>query len=169
MRVARYFPLFLAICISESAWAAPKLQSREDAGTATPVRYTISLFDLDQHLLHVHMEVPAGEAEQDLQLPVWNATYQVRDFAQYVNWLRARTPGGRALAVRLLDKSRWHISGAQGGAVIDYEIYADSPGPFGAQVNSHHAFLNLAEVLMYPVDDRSRKDVVSFEIPKDGA
>ncbi|MFZ0806815.1 MAG: hypothetical protein WAN03_11555, partial [Candidatus Sulfotelmatobacter sp.] len=167
MRTAHSFLLFLVIYLAQSVSAKQKIENHQDAGSATPVRYTISLFDLDRHLLHVHVEIPLGQAEHDLQLPVWNATYQVRDFAQYVNWLRARTPGGRALDMRLLDKSRWHISGAKGGAFVDYEIYADSAGPFGAQVNPHHAFLNLAEVLIYPVDDRSHKDVVSFEIPKE--
>jgi predicted metalloprotease with PDZ domain len=160
MRVARVVLLFCVVCTCVAV-AAQQVKSSVSA----PVRYTVTLFNLDQHLLHIHLEIPPGLAEHDLQLPVWNALYQVRDFAQYVNWIRARTPGGRTLDVGELDKSRWHITGAQEGAFVDYEIYADSPGPFGAQVNSHHAFLNLAEILMYPVDDRSRKDVISFEIP----
>ena len=85
----------------------------------------------------------------DCNLPVWNALYQVRDFAQYVNWV-ARDRRGRAVAVHMLDKSSWHISGAKDGAIVEYEILADYPGPFGAQVNAHHGFLNLAEILMYP-------------------
>ena len=165
MRVTRALSILLAVFICHSVAAAQNVQTHEEAGVQRPVRYNISLFNLDQHLLHIHLEIPPGQAEHDLQLPVWNALYQVRDFAQYVNWVRARTPGGRILPVLLLDKSRWHISGTEDGAFVDYEIYADSPGPFGAQVNSHHAFLNLAEVLVYPVDDRSRKDVISFEVP----
>jgi len=151
----------LFLCVVCTCVAAQENRSR----VPVPVRYAVTLFNLDQHLLHIHLEIPPGEADHDLQLPVWNALYQVRDFAQYVNWMRVRTPGGRVLEVRELDKSRWHITGAKEGAFVDYEIYADSPGPFGAQVNSHHAFLNLAEILMYPVDERSRKDVISFEIP----
>jgi predicted metalloprotease with PDZ domain len=57
--------------------------------------------------------------------------------------------------VRELQTSRWQIQGAENGAVVDYQIYANSPGPFGAQLNPHHAFCNLAEILMYPVDARS--------------
>jgi len=164
MRAARVVLLLCVVC-TFVAVAAQELQTSPEPGVSAPVRYTVTLFNLDQHLLHIHLEIPPGQAEHDLQLPVWNALYQVRDFAQYVNWVRARTPGGRTLDLRQLDKSRWHISGAQEGAFVDYEIYADAPGPFGAQVNSHQAFLNLAEILMYPVDDRSRKDVISFEIP----
>src|SRR5580704_5851402 len=87
------------------------------AQSSAPVAYTISLASPAQHL-------------RELQLPVWNALYQVRDFSQYVNWVRAKDGAGKALAVRQCDKSRWQIQGSEGGAVIDYQIYADSPGPF---------------------------------------
>ena len=41
------------------------------------------------------------------------------------------------------------------------------PAPFGAQFNSHHAFLNLAQVLMYPVDARNGPVVVRFsQVPE---
>ena len=130
--------------------------------------YTISLANPDQHLVEVQILLPEGVAQRELQLPVWNALYQVRDFAQYVNWVRARDGAGRELTVRGLDKSRWQIAGAQGGAVVDYQIFVDSPGPFGAQLNSHHAFFNLAQVLMYPVDARREPMVVRFSHVPEG-
>jgi predicted metalloprotease with PDZ domain len=108
--------------------------------------YTVSLASPEQHLVQVQIMLPEGAAHRELQLPVWNALYQVRDFAQYVNWVRAKDPAGRTLVVREADKSRWQIDGAQAGAVIEYQIYVDSPGPFGAQLNSHHAFFNLAQI-----------------------
>ena len=132
------------------------------AQTTSPVSYTISLANPEQHLVEVQIFLPEGAAERELQLPVWNALYQVRDFAQYVNWVRAKDRAGRALAVRKQDKSRWEIAGAQAGAVVEYQIFVDSAGPFGAQFNSHHAFFNLAHMLMYPVDGRNGPMVVSF-------
>lgn len=137
--------------------------ARCDAAT----EYTISLANPDQHLVQVQILLPEGAAQQELQLPVWNALYQVRDFAQYVNWVRAKDRAGRSLAVRALDKSRWQIANAQGGAVVEYQIFVNSPGPFGAEFNSHHAFLNLAEVLMYPVDARNGLMAVHFrQVPE---
>jgi predicted metalloprotease with PDZ domain len=118
------------------------------------VQYTISLAHAETHLVHVHIDLPAGGSERELQLPVWNAVYEVRDFAQFVNWIKASTPA-QPLPVVKLDKSRWRVSGAENGAAVDYEIFADQPGPYNAQLNSHHAFLNLAEILMYPVDSRA--------------
>jgi predicted metalloprotease with PDZ domain len=138
------------------------------ASCAATTDYTISLSSPDQHLLAVQILLPEGATQRELQLPVWNALYQVRDFAKYVNWIRAKDRAGRALTVRELDKSRWQIAGAESGAVIEYQIFADSPGPFGAQFNSHHAFLNLAQVLMYPVDARNEPMVVRFNQVPDG-
>ena len=133
------------------------------AGAANAAtNYTISLASPGQHLVEVQILLPQGPEQRELQLPVWNALYQVRDFAKYVNWVRARDRAGRALTVRQVDKSRWQITGAQDGAVIEYQIFADSPGPFGAQFNSHHAFLNLAQVLMYPLDARTGPMAVRF-------
>jgi len=124
--------------------------------------YTISLVHPEQHLVEVQIQLPEGSSQRELQLPVWNALYQVRDFAQYLNWVRAKDRGGRPLTVHALDKSRWQISGAEGGAVVEYEIYVDSFGPFGAQLTPHHAFFNLAQILLYPVAARSEPMVVRF-------
>ena len=124
--------------------------------------YTISLVHPEQHLVEVQIQLPEGSSQRELQLPVWNALYQVRDFAQYLNWVRAKDRAGRPLTVHALDKSRWQISGAEGGAVVEYEIYVDSFGPFGAQLTPHHAFFNLAQILLYPVAARSEPMVVRF-------
>ena len=46
--------------------------------------------------------LPEGSAQRELQLPVWNALYQVRDFAQYVNWVqreRSRRPRARGARI----------------------------------------------------------------------
>lgn len=170
MKIARLVCIALAFCVSEGfpgARLAGALLSGTppQAATSQPVSYKVSLFNPGQHLLHVTLQLPSGAGQQDLQLPVWNALYQVRDFSQYVNWVRVKDQAGHMLDLRKMDKSRWRISGAESGAVVEYEIHADSPGPFGAQLNAHHAFLNLAEVLMYPVDHRARAMMISFEIP----
>jgi predicted metalloprotease with PDZ domain len=136
--------------------------------SANTIRYTISLANPDLHLLHVRMQIPPGADSHDLQLPVWNATYQIRDFSQYVNWVRAKNSSGSSISVSLEDKSRWRVSGTTNGAEIDYEILANQPGPFGAELNSHHAFFNLAQILMYLVDARSQEMQVRYtDVPKE--
>lgn len=124
--------------------------------------YTVALADPDQHLLEVQILLREGEAERELQLPVWNALYQVRDFSQYVNWVRAKDRAGREIPIHEINASRWKIEHAQDGVIVEYQIFADSPAPFGAQFNLHHAFFNLAEILMYPVEARNEQMNVRF-------
>jgi predicted metalloprotease with PDZ domain len=140
----------LALCAAILA-----LSSASMAQSQPPVTYAVALSSPEQHLVEVEVILPPGAAQRELQLPVWNALYQVRDFCQDVNWIRAKNRAGQALSVRQLDKSRWQVQDAAGGAIVAYQIYVDSPGPFSAQLNTHHAFFNLAQVLMYPVDARS--------------
>jgi predicted metalloprotease with PDZ domain len=128
------------------------------------IGYSISLAAPDHHLVEVQMFIPPGAAQHELQLPVWNALYQVRDFAQYVNWIRAKDRSGRALPLSQINTSRWLIKGTENGAIVEYQIYADQPGPFGAQLNSQHAFFNLAEILMYPADFRNSAMRVNFTL-----
>ncbi len=155
--------LRLALCAAILAASSALL-----AQSPSPVAYRVDLSSPEQHLVEVQIILPAGAPQRDLQLPVWNALYQVRDFAQYVNWVRAKDRSGKALSVRELDKSRWQIQGADGGAIVEYQIYVDSPGPFGAQLNTHHAFFNLAQILMYPVDARSTPLLVRFSHVPEG-
>src|SRR5436305_8624967 len=144
--------VLLAICIAR----LPQLVFGQIATPpAAPIQYTIALADLLAHKVHVTINLAPGVAERDLQLPVWNALYQIRDFSQYVNWVHARNSAGTPLPIRLLDKSRWRVRGAANGAEVEYEILAMLPGPYGAELNARHAFFNLAEILMYPVDQRS--------------
>ncbi len=132
------------------------------------VSYTLSLANPEQHLVEVQIALAPGPAARELQLPVWNALYQVRDFSQFVNWIRAKDRSGNALPVRELDKSRWQIQGASAGAIVEYQIYVDSFGPFGAQLNSHHAFFNLAQILMYPADGRNAIQVLHISHTPNG-
>ena len=132
------------------------------ARCAAATEYTVSLANPEHHLVEVQIILPAGATQREVQLPVWNALYQVRDFAQYVNWVRAKDRAGRPLTVQQLNKSRWQVSGAESGTILEYQIFVDSFGPFGAQLNSHHAFFNLAQLLIYPVDARSEPMSVRF-------
>jgi predicted metalloprotease with PDZ domain len=133
---------------------------------SSQVAYTIALASPQQHLVEVQVTLPPGASDRELQLPVWNALYQVRDFSQYVNWIRAKDRAGKSISVDELNSSRWQVHGAADGAIVEYQIYLDSPGPFGAQFNLRHAFLNLAQVLMYPVDARNSTLTIRFtQIP----
>ncbi len=137
------------------------------AGQNPPTKYTVSIAAPAAHLVHVKIELPPGADERDLQLPVWDSLYQVRDFSQYVNGVRARTSYGQHAPVRQLEKSLWRVTGAAKGAEVEYEILANLPGPYGAELNESHAFFNLAQILMYPVEARSRPIELRFsDVPE---
>ena len=130
--------------------------------------YTIILENPVQHLVRVEVQVPTGSAQRDFQLPVWNATYQVRDFSQYVLWLRAKAMDGSSLGVTKINKSLWRVSGLDRGGVIEYQVLADQSGPFGTELTSEHGFFNFAQILVYPLDARSVPMSVQFERVPEG-
>ena len=148
-----------ALCLGPFTLRA---QERSVSAPPSAIRYTVSLAGFQDHLLHVRMELPPGDALRQVQLPVWNALYQVRDFSQHVKKVTAAGRGGDAFTVQKIDKTTWEINGAQDGASVEYEIFADEPGPYGAQLNATHAFFNLAEILMYSVGGRSAEMRVHF-------
>jgi predicted metalloprotease with PDZ domain len=150
--------LFLVIVVL----GLPAYAQKSEAAKPAAVHYTVSLAHPADHLVKVGIDLAPGPAQRDLQLPVWNGLYQVRDFAQYVNWVKAQDSQGKELPVRALDKTTWRISGAEHGARVEYEMVADETGPYGAQLSSAHAFFNLAEILMYPVGERDAEVGVRF-------
>ncbi|NDQ58109.1 MAG: PDZ domain-containing protein [Acidipila sp.] len=130
------------------------------------IRYSVSLAQRDQNLFHVSITVPAADRELVLALPVWNALYQVRDFAHRVERLRASDAAGRPLPVIKSDPQTWRVSGS-GAITVDYFILWDEPSPFSSDVSANHAFLNFAEVLLYVPSRRSEAVRVDFaDVPR---
>jgi len=136
------------------------------------ITYHVSLANPDQHLFHVEMAIPVDGKEVVTALPAWNALYQVRDFSYRVRDVSGVCPAvdGVPLSVRLLDKDTWRMSltgacqpGGRNTFEIQYSIEWDDPGPFSSQINQHHAFMNLAEILMYVPDRRAEETRVAFE------
>ncbi len=144
------------------------IPAQTDEGQLAPVSYTISLADPARHTVHVIIKLSPGQPARELQLPVWNAVYQVRDFSQYVGRVSAANAAGRPLPVTKLDKTTWRIQGGATGLTVEYDVHADTPGPFGAQLNRDHAFFNFAWLLMYPVGEKNLPMSVSFsKVPRE--
>jgi predicted metalloprotease with PDZ domain len=116
--------------------------------------YTITLADSKDHRVHVTMTYDPESGGNEVQLPVWNALYQVRDFAKNVIAVKVSSQSGEQLPVKQIDKTTWEFRPKAGWVNLDYDIVLDEGGPFGAQFNSHHAFFNFAQVLMYPTNGR---------------
>ena len=154
MKYTRAIRLALVLLLWARVCPPARSQTENNDNRAAQVGYTVSLAGYLAHLVHVRLELPPGKGVRQLQLPVWNALYQVRDFSQFVNWVKASGRAGEPLAITKVDRTTWQIDGATNGTVVEYEIVADEGGPYGAQLNASHAFFNLAEILMYPVVGR---------------
>ena len=151
------FGLVALLTTTWSAFAAAQ------ASTQSKLDYTVTLADAAHHRVHVSMTYNPENGGYEVQLPVWNATYQVRDFARNIIAMEASGPSGEAIALRQLDKTTWELHPQGGWVTIAYDIVLDEAGPFGAQFNAHHAFLNLAELLLYPVAGRDLPIALRFE------
>jgi predicted metalloprotease with PDZ domain len=131
---------------------------------AQGVAYGVSFKRAAEHIVHVDAVTRQPVAE--LQLPVWNALYQVRDFAVNVNrfeayegvpaWICDGCDQREATASKS-DKTTWRFasSGNHPCLTFSYDLRADDPGPFGASLSSDFAFFNWAEVLVYRPDQRN--------------
>ncbi len=148
-------------------------------GTAGPasatIRYRVSLANPEQHIFQVSMTVPVEGQQVVVALPAWNALYQIRDFSLRVKGISegfsgdCGSPKAGPPEIHMLDKQTWRASvsgtcppGGHNSFEIRYSILWNDGGPFDTQLNDHHAFINLAEVLMYVPDRRAEDVAVTF-------
>jgi predicted metalloprotease with PDZ domain len=144
---------FLVLRIVLTAFLLAFVASRADA----TIRYTVSVEHPEKHTFHVSMEIPDVAGEVVVQIPAWNALYQIRDFSAHLREVEAFA-GSSEAPLEKLDKLTWRITG-NGTITVRYESYWDEPGPFATQLNGEHAFINPAMILMY-VPARQSEDVV---------
>jgi predicted metalloprotease with PDZ domain len=149
--------------------------------TYATIRYQIHLENPQKHIFTVEMTIPKAAPGTKIALPAWDALYQIRDFACRVRkveaWSFLSAPkGSDDLLVNKLDKQTWRLgdpvaamsANPAADIVIRYTIEWDDPGPFTSQLNAHHAFLNLAQVLMNVPERRGEDTMVFFSGVPDG-
>jgi predicted metalloprotease with PDZ domain len=146
-------PRFLKLRILLVAFLLALVVSRASA----TIRYTVSVEHPERHIFHVAMEIPDVTGEVTVQMPAWNALYQIRDFSAHVREVEAFA-GAKRAALEKMDKLTWRITG-NGTITVRYSTYWDEPGPFATQLNAEHAFINPAMILMY-VPMRRAENVV---------
>ncbi len=113
------------------------------------------------------MRIPKVRDHVTLQMPAWNALYQIRDFSSHLMQVSAKDEEGHPLSLHQLDKQTWAVAG-NGAVTVSYPIYWDEPGPFASQLNLEHAFINFAMVLMYVPDRRAEDTRVEFDDVPEG-
>jgi len=130
------------------------------------IRYEVSLAHPEQHLFHVKMEVPDVTDEVKLQMAAWNALYEIRDFSSHVQQVQAFL-NGQPARIEKLDKLTWRVRGT-GTLSLRYDTFWDDIGPFNTQLNSEHAFINPAMILLYVPDRRAEDSSIQLQdVPAD--
>jgi predicted metalloprotease with PDZ domain len=129
------------------------------------IQYAVSLDHPEQHLFHVTMTIPDVTGEVIVQMPAWNALYQIRDFSSHLRQVEALV-GSEKAPIEKLDKQTWRIRG-NGTITIHYSAYWDETGPFASQLNPEHAFMNPAMVLLYVPERRFENVKLSIPNPPD--
>jgi predicted metalloprotease with PDZ domain len=139
------------------------------------IRYEVSLAHPEQHLFHVTMTIPDVQDHVLVQIPAWNALYQIRDFSAHIQQVEASfserqsdnsASSGNPAAIEKIDKQTWRIA-ARGTVTVRYATYWDESGPFSTQLNREHAFINPAMILMYAPERRSEQVAfVLVEVPE---
>jgi len=124
------------------------------------IRYEVSLAHPEHHLFRVTMLIPDVSGEVTVQMPAWNALYQIRDFSSHLQDVEAFV-GAEKVPILRVDKLTWRIT-AMGTVRVQYASYWDEPGPFSTQLNAEHAFINPAMILMYAVGSQQEKVSLTF-------
>jgi len=160
--------LALAVVVSASAASArtPVTCASPASRQSQPTEYFVSLANNADHRAHVSIRFTQANGDVVLDIPVWNALYQVRDFAANVEDVRASDASGRRVPLVKTKTSEWRVSAAGPCVVVDYDIHLDAPGPFGSQLSIEHGFFNWAMVLMYSPSTRSKSmSVQVLDVP----
>ena len=133
--------------------------------TRATIRYEVSLANPQRHLFHVTMTIPDVSGEVLVQLPAWNALYQIRDFSNHIQQVEAFVGSAKA-PIEKVDKQTWKITGHE-TTTVRYATYWDDVGPFATQLNGEHAFINPAMILFYVPNRRAEKVEVGFaDVPE---
>src|SRR5437879_2187783 len=117
------------------------------ASARATIQYTVLLDHPERHLFHVTMTIPDVTGEVTVRMASWNALYQICDFSSHVQQVEAFADSHK-LFVEKTAKQTWRIKGT-GTINISYATYWDEVGPFASQLNSEHAFINPAMILLY--------------------
>jgi predicted metalloprotease with PDZ domain len=141
------------------------------------IRYEVSLSQPENHIFHVRMVIPHVALGAIVAMPAWDTLYQIQDFAHRVRDVEVaqepeRDQPPEFTLARQVDKQDWSLgkqsdrgksANPEPDDIVTYSVSWDDPGPFSTQLNEHHAFINLAEILMYMPDRRDEDTEVEFE------
>ncbi|HLO68105.1 MAG TPA: hypothetical protein VK188_13860 [Holophaga sp.] len=97
-------------------------------------------------------------------LPAWTpGSYLVRDYARFLDRLRAEDGEGRPLVLEKLDKQRWRIPAAPGGLRLTYRLFCNDLTVRTNHVDAAHAHLVGAATFLGLEGEEARPWEIRFE------
>ncbi len=137
---------------------------------SAPIRFTVSVPNPHDHLLHVRMEVLglADDDHVDLKMPVWSpGSYLIREYARHVQNVRAHADDGDTREVRQTSKASWRVGAAHASrVVVEYEVFAHDLNVRANHVDDTHAFFTGVATYMYPEGRLGDEVELTVEVPQ---
>ncbi|MFC3110542.1 M61 family metallopeptidase [Undibacterium arcticum] len=140
-----------------------------NADTKHAVQYSIAARDPAAHLYEVTLTVAAPDPDgQIFSLPAWiPGSYMIREFARNIVQIQAES-GGRAVALRKLDKHSWQAAPCDGALMLHYLVYAWDLSVRAAHLDQSHGFFNGSSVFLRVHGQDDAPHVIDIQRP-DGA
>ncbi len=131
------------------------------------MHYTIDARDLNAHLFHITLTLPASDESTLLKLPVWiPGSYMVREFSRHVVRISARA-GKRDVGVEQVQKNAWRIAASRLERIVSYEVYAFDQSVRTAWLDAERGFFNGSSVFLYCDETRHQRHTVTMAKPTD--
>jgi predicted metalloprotease with PDZ domain len=132
-----------------------------------PIEYTVDLADRHAHLYAVEARFPVGNAEIDLQLPVWTpGSYLIREYQRHLQELVCDDGDGRLLPVTKIDKATWRVDARSAQRVrARYRVYAYDLTVRAAHLDDTHGYFNGAPLFLYHEALRKQPARVAVNAP----
>lgn len=134
---------------------------------AKSIHYDLSMPEPHTHLFEVEMTLEGARGSEVVALPVWTpGSYLVREYARNVQDMSARSEDKTPLEIQKIDKNHWQIKGkGRQDIIISYRVYAYEHSVRTGFLNTDHALVVPASILMYWQKNQQRKHHLHINLP----
>lgn len=133
-----------------------------------PITYTVRFPAPDKHIAEVEASFPTdGRKSVELMMPRWTpGFYRIENYADKVQDVTAKSPGGDTLKVVQPKKNRWTVQtdGAK-RIVVSYSLKCDSRSVTTNWVGDDMAVLNGGATFLTLADTETRPHDIRLELP----
>ncbi|NRA13375.1 MAG: M61 family metallopeptidase, partial [Crocinitomicaceae bacterium] len=130
---------------------------------AQNIKYNLKMPRPQNHYFNVEMELDGfKEKELNVKMPIWApGSYLAREFAKYVNLVKAFDGDGKAIEVVKTNKNTWCVKkGSAKKVVIKYEVYSFELSVRTSFLDLTHGFVSGSGIFMYVKDHKADKGQV---------